>query len=231
MQRETRAFRASEIRVPDDGSRTFEAVVVAYGVVDDYNTIFDAGCFAESLKTRMPRITWAHSWSDVIGRYVDYKDTDTELTLVGEFDDFESVPRARQAWAQLRSGTIDQFSVGFHRKDGGTYEDDDGITHFSDAGLDEAALVLLGAVPGTKLLAVRSPLSSEPRQVSEDFLIDLARKIDKGDITQAEAHIAIDLAAGQPLAAPDDAGSEEAPPALPDITPEANEALATLGMD
>ncbi len=193
---EHRALRSTHIRVPDDGGRTFEAVVLKYGVVDDYNTIFDPGCFTDSLETRLPRITWAHDWSDVIGRYVDYHDTPETLTLIGELDDFDAVPRARQAYAQLKSGTIDNFSVGFGRDK--INEDDDGRIHFVKARLDEAALVLAGAVPGTKLVSVRSRSGlSVMRQVPEELVIDLAKKVAAGEMTKEEAAIALDLAGGE----------------------------------
>lgn len=199
MNREHRALRSSEIRVPDDGSRTFEAVVMRYGVLDDYNTIFDAGCFAGSLKERLPRITWSHDWADVIGKYVDYRDDDEELTLIGQLDDFDAVPRARQAWSQLRSGTIDQFSVGFRATD--TYTDDEEYKHFRTAGLDEAALVLVGAVPGTKLVSVRSKSPSGTsilREVPEDLVVSLGKKMAAGELTYEEATAALSLAGGEP---------------------------------
>lgn len=200
---EHRSIRASEVRVPDEG-RTFEAVVMTYGVVDDYNTIFDPGCFTDSLEARLPKITWAHNWSDPIGRYVDYRDNDETLTLIGELDDFDAVPRARQAHAQLVSGTIDQFSVGFVREETRAGEGDE-PTHFVRARLDEAALVLIGAVPGTKLLAVRSTRAGIEvvRQVPEELVLDLGRKIAAGEMTKAEALATLDLAAGEPPPAPE----------------------------
>lgn len=208
---ERRAIRASEVRAPDDGTRMFEAVVVNYGVLDDYETIFDAGCFAASLETRLPRITWAHDWSEPLGRYVDYKDTDESLTLVGEFDDFDAVPRARQAMAQLRSGTIDQFSVGFVREE--VTQGEDEIVHFTKARLDEAALVLAGAVPGTKLIGIRSQRGGIEvvRQVPEELVLDLGGKIAAGEMTKAEALATLDLAAGEtppaPVTIPEDDGT------------------------
>lgn len=188
MTTERRAQR-SEVRVTAD-SRMFEAVVMRYGIVDDYDTIFDPECFTASLEARMPRITWAHDWSDPLGRYVDYKDTPESLTLVGEFDDFDAVPRARQAYAQLASGTIDNFSVGFQRRT--VAVDADQRTHFVEATLDEAALVLVGAVPGTKLLSLRSVggLLSIP----EDLLVDLARKVAEGSLSHDEAAAAVAIA-------------------------------------
>lgn len=225
---EHRALRSTEIRVTPD-TRTFEAVVVRYGVVDDYDTIFDAGCFAASLEERMPRITWAHDWAEPLGRYVDYKDTPEQLTLIGEFDDFDAVPRARQAWTQLSSGTIDQFSVGFHRI--AIREDDDHRTHFTEAGLDEAALVLVGAVPGTALLSVRSVRTQGGLVVPEDVWMSLAEKVAKGEITQEAAQAAMSLAAGAPLGGDGGDGSASAVDAEPPADhSEADAVLEEMGL-
>ena len=157
-----RMVRPSTIRIMDtDGAKRFIARVLTYGTVDDYSTMFGAGCFTESMAKRLPRITWAHDWAEPIGRWSLHEDTDDHLDLMGELDDFDAVPRARQAYAQLRSGTIDQFSVGFlpeadEMVDPAEVGGRKGIYRFTKGRLDEAALVLVGAVPGTELLAVRS---------------------------------------------------------------------------
>lgn len=189
----------TEVRAPADG-RTFEAVVMRYGIVDDCDTIFDAGCFADSLAKRLPRITRSHDWNQVIGRVVDYRDTDTDLTIVGELDDFDAVPLARATYAQLQSGSLDEFSVGFRRGPGGSVnEDADGRTHFVKATLDEIAVVLAGAVPDTQLVGVRTlriPILGHTREVPEALVIDLAKQVSEGTLTKEAAQVALDLAAG-----------------------------------
>lgn len=217
MKRERRMVPTREVRVADDG-HTLEAVVLVYNVIDDYNTRFRPGCFAESLNERMPRITWGHDWRDPIGRWVDYRDTDTELTLIGELDDFDAVPRARQASAQLASGTIDQFSVGFERLadeqvDPQLVDGMRGVVDITKGNLDETALVLVGAVPGTKLLAVRSGL-----MVPEDAVLEMARKVAAGDLTVEQGKAALDLLAsdaGNGNGTPADGG--EPPPEVPPL--------------
>jgi HK97 family phage prohead protease len=193
MSHERRSVRAEVRTVEGDKPGRFEAVVLRYGVVDDYGTSFRAGAFAESLADRLPRICWAHQWSEPIGRWVDYRDGATDLTLVGELDDFDAVPRARQADAQLRSGTIDQFSVGFVRQ--GDEKRNDGVVEITKGILDEASLVLVGAVPGTQLVSIRS--AGGVGMVAEDLLVALAKKVQAGEMSEHEAQIALGLAAGE----------------------------------
>lgn len=198
MKHERRTVPVAEVRMPDPEGKTFEAVVLRYNVVDDYDTRFRPGVFAESLAQRLPRICWAHRWDEPLGRYVDFRDTDTELTLIGEFDDFEAVPRAKQASAQLRSRTIDQFSVGFMRLASEDVDPEEvmgqrGVVDITKGQLDEVSLVLVGAVPGTKLLAVRSGGTAT---VDTDALVEIAKRKAAGELTDAEAQAALDLLSG-----------------------------------
>lgn len=164
MERQHRIVPSVQVRMTPDGAPgRFEAVVLNYNVVDDYRTLFLPEVFNESMDARMPRIVWAHDWSEPLGRYVSYTSTSTQLTLVGEFDDMVKVPRAAQAYAQLQSGTIDQFSVGFLPTEmsivevplGAKGEQVEKVDAFVKGRLDEVSLVLVGAVPDTELLSVR----------------------------------------------------------------------------
>jgi len=237
----------AEVRTSDDSPGLFEAKVMRYDVLDDYRTVFDPEVFRESLEERLPRITWGHDWADVLGQYVDYKDTREHLELVGQLDldmidgtATPAVPRAHQARAQLRSRTITDFSVGFRRTKDGVYKDDDGVEHFRSARLDEVALVLAGAVPGTELLAVRNTKMVRTQAglvVPEETVVSLAKLIAAGELTREEANIALDLAAGQagspgPESSSDGlGGAGEGNAAEPDpLDGDAADVLAALGL-
>lgn len=196
MKLERRDVRA-EVRTSEADPGTFEAVVMNYGRIDTYNTIFDPGCFRDSLEERLPRITWGHDWKDPIGQYVDYKDTDESLTLIGQLDleliagGIPAVPRAHQAYSQLKSGTMDQFSVGFSRKDGGVRRDDDQREHFTRAGLEESAIVLSGSVPATHLVSVRS--------MATDLTAAFAQRVAAGTLDPTAARSALTVITRAPM--------------------------------
>lgn len=186
---ETRTATVVEVRGPTpenpDIKPGFTARAVQYGVADTYNTSWYRGVFAESLAQRMPSVVWCHDWADPVGRVVDYRDTETGLDIDVELDDFDAVPRARQAYAQLKSGSMSQFSFAFKRAE----ERPDPrlaatrTTEITKAGLDEFSIVLNGAVPGTHVTAIRSA----PGMVDAKAAVELVTRFAAGGIELADA--------------------------------------------
>lgn len=196
-----REFRQLSVEYRVDGSRpgAIVADVMTYNKLDDYGTEFDPAVFTESLEKRMPRICWGHDWLDPIGQWTDAENNKKSLRLAGQLDlgmiqntSTPAVPSAHRAYAQLESGTIDQFSVGFVRqvdekgKIPGSYR-------ILKALLDEVSPVLVGAVPGTKLVSIRSTRTA-PRltraglpagtalYVPSEYVQDLIVRFERGEI-------------------------------------------------
>lgn len=182
-----RETRKGEIRAAaEDG--TVEILAVAYGVTDDYGTQFVRGTFTESLEQHMPVIAWAHDWSEPVGRATGFREADEGLYLTARLDIGGSVPRADQAYEQARSGTLTDVSVGFMRR---ADEERDGVTVITKADLDEVSFVLRGAVPGAKVMAVRSARTGE--MIPVDSVVAIAEKVAAGEISQAAADEALRL--------------------------------------
>lgn len=185
----------------EDGQHYVTLQIITPGVVDDYGSVWQRDTFDRSLQERLPTLAWGHDWKNPIGRAVDYETTDQGPVVRFRLDDFDAVPEARRAYAQVQSGTIDDCSVGFSnvtRRDRNqmTKEERDSFGPkateiIEDADLDETSLVLRGAVPGAKVLAVRSKGGGT---VDQSFVIELARQVAAGELSQEEASIAIDLA-------------------------------------
>lgn len=220
----TRNHLRGEVRsVADDG--TIEILAVSYLITDDYGTQFQRGTFTASLEERLPVIAFGHDWSDPIGRAVSYRETDEGLYLTARLDVGGAVPRADQAYQQMRSGTLTDVSVGFMRV---SSEDRDGYTMITKAELDEVSVVLRGAVPGAKVLAVRSARTGE--QVDLDAVVAIAAKKAAGEIDQATADEALAMLSSPPATPPEPPAAEE-PEALPELVDalaEADAALASL---
>jgi HK97 family phage prohead protease len=166
MTIETRAVPAStiELREPGDPGQPkgFTARVVNYGVRDSYGTSWAPGVFSRSLREKLPSVVWGHDWNDPIGRTVAYREVPASgadrggLEIDVELDDFDAVPKARQAYAQLKSGTMKEFSFAFIRGQSRPDPELRDTIQIVDADVDEFSVVLNGSVPGTAVQAIRS---------------------------------------------------------------------------
>lgn len=191
-----RETRKAEIRAATvDGKPGVTLHVIRTGVVDDYGSYWQPDAFDASLEARMPTLCWSHDWSEPLGPAVGFRTGDDGPEIDFLFSDFDAVPMARRAHAQVSDGTIQDCSVGFWDAQRRDPTDDERAAHpgikevIERAQLDEVSLVLRGAVPGAKVLAVRGA------KVAVDAAVDLARRVQEGEITQEQAKTALDLLA------------------------------------
>ena len=229
-----RGMPGVEIRSVDEGKRQFVARVCNYNVVDSYGSVWAPGCFAESLKRKMPKVVWAHDWSDPIGIVIAYKDSADGLDVTVQLDDFADVPRARQCFSQLKSGSMDEFSFGFAREEwsfvDGYAEDAEfpGATEIlTRARLDEVSPVLVGAVPNTALLSTRS---AERMQRSDAAM--LLTRVAAGAMPLSDALRALEAAPmTDPITPTTDAATPADAPAGDDEATEPTVSSVASGID
>lgn len=253
MTHETRSL-GGEVRAAtaEDGRHYVTLHAISPGVVDTYGSLWEPDAFDESLARRLPTLVWSHNWADPIGHGLDYQTGPDGPTVRFAFDDFDAVPRARQAFVQTESGTIRDCSVGFSdvtRRDPTEQEriDYPGVREvITRATMDELSLVLAGAVPGAKVVSVRAANADAP--VSREAVAQIMARLATGEMTLTGALNALDTL---PDAA-DDPDVEETPPpatqtpdepedttdddpelddAVDALMTEAAEALATAGLD
>lgn len=228
-RREIRSARVAE--VAEDG-RTIVVRAVAYGVVDDYGSVWQRGVFARSVGERMPVFAWSHNWEEPIGRAIAADDREDGFYLTLRASNPEDVPRARQAVSQFADGTLTDVSVGFSNMTRRAPTDEEvrampGAREIMEDGdLDEVSAVLRGAVPGAQLVMQRSGRHSA---VDVDAVVELAKRVTAGELTQAEAAVALELLGAED--APTTEPPVEEPPVAPDTTEldaAADEALALV---
>jgi HK97 family phage prohead protease len=231
--REVRTFSDIEIRAEADGTPSVTLQAIKPGVVDDYGSLWRYNTFDESLGTRLPALCWAHDWADPLGPGVSFETTRSGPKIKFNFSNFDAVPQARRAHAQVMDGTIRDCSVGFSNTERRDPTEEErtkfpGVREvITKATLDEVSLVLRGAVPGAKVLAVRSVRVAGGQSVDEQFVLDLARKIASGEITQAEAKAAVELVSvGEPAGVSEESGTVE--PDMAALDADIDAALATI---
>lgn len=157
---EFRSVKAEVRTVGEEVERLFEAEVVPYDVIDDYGSVWRPGVFSRSLERKPPKVAFGHDWHEPIGLVIAHRESATGLEVRARLDEFDAVPKAKQAYAQLKSGTLDEFSFGFERVTIEVPSEEQRAAGakeiITEARLYEISPVLAGAVPGTKLLSVRS---------------------------------------------------------------------------
>ena len=189
---ETRAVPNEQGPMQDGLPKQFWARIVNYGVVDDYGTKFQEGFADEYLARRLPRLMYGHGgWDhlqEVLGKGVQYRTSKEGVDVLFEFDDFDFVPAARQAAYQLKSGTLDEFSVGFIRQKE-KRDPDDGHVWITKARVPDASIVVEGSVPGTKLLAFRAATSTADARLLIDAndAVRIISQFSLGELDIAEA--------------------------------------------
>ena len=98
--------------------RTVKGYLIVWGVRDTYGTIFIRGCCAKSIQERGPKSQaknkiihlWQHRTDEPIGQFTILQEDDYGLYFEAVYDE---IPQAERALRQIKSGTLNQYSVGF----------------------------------------------------------------------------------------------------------------------
>jgi len=132
-----RAFRLDrqEFDETKPGHVIFHSSV--FGVPDSYGTIFDKGCFAQTIKQHdgLFPVLWFHNPRVPIALGL-HEEDDTGLCVAADLD--LEVEAARNVYSGLRQGYVDCASVAFRVV---TEALEDEITHFKEVRLWESSLL------------------------------------------------------------------------------------------
>lgn len=107
--------RAAEV----DDNRRIKGYLAVWNTRDDRGTAFVKGCFSKSLQERgvdstgkyKIKFLWQHNQSDPLSNFEVLREDETGLYFEAVPDE---VPSGDRAVMQVRSGTLNQFSVGFN---------------------------------------------------------------------------------------------------------------------
>lgn len=187
------------------GDHTFSLRIVNYNGgplkrADSYGSVWAPGVFSESLGQKMPSAAWAHDWSRIIGSLKEHDERADGLDGLVQFANMDEVPDAKMAWSLIRDKHIRDTSFGFKRIPGGWDDTRSSPTKIDgekerlrNARLDEVSPVLVGAVHGAGVLAVRAE-NGDTIAIAD--AAELLAKMASGQVTLRDALEALEARAG-----------------------------------
>jgi HK97 family phage prohead protease len=82
-----------------------------FGNRDSYGDIVEAGAFADTIRSRKPKMLWQHNMADPIGVWDEVMEDDRGLRVKGRLA--MNTTRGKEACELVQMGAIDGLSIGF----------------------------------------------------------------------------------------------------------------------
>ena len=159
-------IREFEIRETVTDQREVYGIAVPYGVVSNGEMFArDAAIPAENTM-----LFWRHN--EPIGKVTEYEQTDEGLMIRAKFT--EGVRQADEAYALVKDGVINKFSIGFNLIE--SNRDDNGINVVTKADVKEISLVPMPWYDSADITEVResAPIEKEEETMEETVVPDTA---------------------------------------------------------
>ena len=160
----------------DEATGEIEAIVNSLSVEDLQRDVMHVGCWSAVItdmqagRKSWPSLIWAHEWNLPVGKVVYAEERGNSLYIKGRFN--LRTTRGRDAFEDVRFGSIKEFSVGFLTNKDGEHYDNKGVRHVTKvAEWPEVSCVLVGASPGTHALSIKAATTAElPDEVFDALL-------------------------------------------------------------
>lgn len=135
------------------------------GEPDAYGDVVTPGAFAKTIEDHKargtkPAMLWSHTQHEPIGTWLDMRETDQGLEVVGSLA--MEVAKAREAHALMKQGAL-ALSMGYRIEPGGWHRDAKGIRHLDQVDLIEVSPVALPANRNARITQVKSACRESPR--------------------------------------------------------------------
>lgn len=157
----------------DDAQGVIEAIVSVTNNKDRGGERVMPGFFAKSLQSKMPRGVWCHDWTKPIAKTLvaeEWPAGDMRLpTALRDFGGYYikgqfnlETQRGKEAYSDLKFGTIDEFSIGF-KVNSENYNAQLKTRDLIEGEWFEWSPVLVGMNPATAMLSIKSADSAETK--------------------------------------------------------------------
>lgn len=196
-----------------EDEKTGTGYLIVWGVKNSWGEIWIKGSCAKSIAERGPQSStnrkiaflWQHELEEPIGRFTKLEEDDYGLYAEWVYDDFEAVPRARQASSQVKSGTINQMSVGFEYVwDKIEYDQLQDAIIIKEGEIMEGSLVTLGANEETEARSIAADPDAYVNDLSEQTIeilrsLPMAKRIEIRALITRHISLSRSIATTQPV--------------------------------
>jgi HK97 family phage prohead protease len=176
MQQMKKLAKPFEVKnLESDG--TFTGYGSVFGNTDSYGDVVEKGAFEKSLEThrkagRMPALLWQHNHAEPIGVWQEMSEDDHGLLVKGRLL-IDDDPLAKRAYAHLKAGSVGGLSIGYSvDKNGGEWDDEDGVYRLKQVTLWETSLVTFPANQEAQVQTVKAADFIDDIRGCEIFLRD-----------------------------------------------------------
>jgi uncharacterized protein len=169
----------NELMIED---RRVKGYLAVFGTPDCYGTVFMKGCFTRSIQERGPKssakykITFLnqHDQSDPLCVFDVLEEDDYGLYFEANIDEVECLDRIL---TQIRSGTLNQFSIGFNYIwEAVSVDEKTGILLLHEVELYEGSVVTIGANKDTYAIRGMEDSKEDLLKDTESFIKSIDRK-------------------------------------------------------
>lgn len=107
-----------EVKSFDEQTGLFKGYGSTFGNIDDYGDVCEKGCFTETLKAYaksggMPNMYFEHDRREPIGEWTEAEETSKGLEVTGRLWIGQGIPKAQQAYLQMKSKGVKALSIGY----------------------------------------------------------------------------------------------------------------------
>jgi HK97 family phage prohead protease len=164
-----------DYRIAITQDRTVEGYLAVWKEKDDRGTAPIKGAFTKSLNERGPKsqskqkilFLWMHDMQNPIGQFVELEQDDYGLRFKAVIDE---IPEGDRALAQIRSGTLNQFSYGFlYVWDKMEYDENTDTVYMYEVDLWEGSVVSYGSQKETFAIRSAEQLQAQLDDVAEEL--------------------------------------------------------------
>lgn len=136
--------------IKNESDMSFEAYGATFGNVDSDNDVVLKGAFLESLSKKMPKLFYQHDTKRIPGVINNAVEDSNGLLLSGKFIDTQL---GRDVYQEIKSGAIDQMSMGFSAVD---VEYEDSVRKLKKVNLFEVSFVTFPANDMARVISVKA---------------------------------------------------------------------------